>query len=88
MGIRERTNDRPAEMQLLDLSEQLAALSDELGSSLIAAGGREGEYAQSLLQLLRLQQQLAEQLAGVTEAVEELRTASARQESARPRVSA
>ncbi|MCY2967250.1 MAG: hypothetical protein NT069_27050 [Planctomycetota bacterium] len=74
--------------ELVDLAEQLAALSDELKLSLAGVGEREGEYAQSLTQLLEMQQRLAEQLAEVTESVDRLREQQERStyEPVRPRV--
>lgn len=54
------------------LEEQLAALSDELRQSLLAADGREGQYAQSLTQLLTMQQKLTRQIEALTESVARL----------------
>lgn len=54
------------------LEEQLAALSDELRQSLLAADGREGQYAQSLSQLLAMQQKLTRQIEALAESVHRL----------------
>ena len=72
------------------LGEQMAALSQELRLTLEAAGQREGQYAQSLADLLLVQQRLARQLADVTDTVDQLRqTQETRSyETPRPRVSA
>jgi hypothetical protein len=78
----------PSEVR--SLGEQMAALSQELRLTLEAAGQREGQYAQSLADLLLVQQRLARQLADVTETVEQLRqTQDTRNyDPPRPRVSA
>lgn len=54
------------------LEEQLAALSDELRQSLLAADGREGKYAQSLSQLLSMQQKLTRQIEELADSVARL----------------
>lgn len=73
---------------LFELEEQLATLADELKLSLVESGGREGQFAQSLSQLLEMQQRLAEQLSEVSETVDQLREQQARStfEPVRPRV--
>jgi hypothetical protein len=78
----------PAEVRAL--GEQMAALSQELRLTLEAAGQREGQYAQSLADLLLVQQRLARQLADVTDTVEQLRQSQETRgyETPRPRVSA
>lgn len=72
------------------LGEQMAALSHELRLTLEAAGQREGQYAQSLADLLLVQQRLARQLADVTDTVEQLRQTQETRgyDAPRPRVSA
>ena len=72
------------------LGEQMAALSLELRLTLEAAGQREGQYAQSLADLLLVQQRLVRQLADVTDTVEQLRQNQETRgyEAPRPRVSA
>ena len=78
----------PAEVRAL--GDQMAALSQELRLTLEAAGQREGQYAQSLADLLLVQQRLARQLADVTESVEQLRQNQETRtyDPPRPRVSA
>jgi hypothetical protein len=78
----------PAEVRAL--GEQMAALSQELRLTLEAAGQREGQYAQSLADLLLVQQRLARQLADVTDTVEQVRQSQETRgyETPRPRVSA
>lgn len=73
--------------ELVELGEQLAALSEELKISLAGAGLREGHYAQSLTQLMEMQQRLSQQLADVTESVQRLREQQERSpfETTRPR---
>ena len=68
----------------------MAALSQELRLTLEAAGQREGQYAQSLADLLLVQQRLVRQLADVTDTVEQLRQNQETRgyEAPRPRVSA
>jgi hypothetical protein len=78
----------PAEVRAL--GEQMAALSQELRLTLESAGQREGQYAQSLADLLLVQQRLARQLADVTDTVEQLRQKqdTRNYDPPRPRVSA
>jgi hypothetical protein len=72
---------------LAELGEQLAALSEELKASLAGVDEREEHYAQSLTQLLEMQQRLVQQLTAVTESVNRLQDQQEHSpfESSRPR---
>lgn len=88
--VTETSEGAPDPTEVKALGEQMAALSQELRLTLEAAGQREGQYAQSLADLLLVQQRLARQLADVTDTVEQLRQTQETRgyDAPRPRVSA